>query len=262
MSSNDIYAEIYRATAEGRPFVVATLVKSVGSTPRVSGAKMLVYLDGSIFGTIGGGLFEKLVIEDSIGLMAKGATTHLKDYHLKETGPEAIGMCCGGQAEVFFEVFAVPDRLIIFGGGHIGRDLVKVASGLNFKIVVVDERPDILAQYAAPVETRLTDPDYQTNYPPIDEQTYVVIVTHGHKCDKEVLARVAGLGCAYVGMIGSKAKIAKTFKRLEEEGIEKLHLDKVRAPIGLEIGAEGPYEIAVAIAAELVAVRRKKLKAT
>jgi xanthine dehydrogenase accessory factor len=258
MSTNDIFAEICAARAEGRAFVIATLVTASGSTPRRAGARMLIFPDGSIAGTIGGGNFEKLVIEDALGLLKGGEPTLLKSYRFEESGPDATGMYCGGQGQVFFESSGVPEKLVIFGGGHIGRDLAKVAAGLDFKIVVVDERPDILAQYALPVETRLTDPEYQTNYPEIDEKTYVVIVTHGHRCDKQVLAKVINTDCAYIGMIGSRSKIAKTYKELEAAGISREALARVHAPVGLDIGAEGPYEIAVAIAAELVAVSRKK----
>ena len=257
MSTNDIYIEICRARSEGRAFVITTLVAASGSTPRRAGARMLVFPDGSIAGTIGGGNFEKLVIEDALELLEGNEATLLKSYRFEESGPGATGMYCGGQGQVFFEKSGVPEKLIIFGGGHICRDLVKVAAGLNFKIIVVDERQDILAQYSAPVETRLTDTDYQANHPEIDEKSYLVIVTHGHRCDREVLARVANTKCAYIGMIGSKAKIARTFKELEEAGIERAALARVHSPVGLDIGAEGPYEIAVAIAAELVAVRRK-----
>jgi xanthine dehydrogenase accessory factor len=230
---------------------------------------MLIYPDSSIAGTIGGGNFEKLVIEDAIRLLESGKFNLLKSYRFEETGPvsrsasgetdsESTGMLCGGQGQVFFESSGAPEKLVIFGGGHICRDLVTLARGLNFRIIVVDERTDILTQYSAPIETRLTDSEYQTNYPDLDEKSYVVIVTHGHRCDRQVLAKVADTNCAYIGMIGSKAKITKTYRDLEAAGVPREALSKVHAPVGLDIGAEGPYEIAVAIAAELVAVRRKK----
>jgi xanthine dehydrogenase accessory factor len=260
MSPNDIFGEIYKGRADGLLFAIATLVSVAGSTPRQAGARMLVYPDGSISGTIGGGNFEKLVIEDALKLLTGTQKSILKSYNFEETGPDSTGMICGGQAQVFLEKSDIPDKLIIFGGGHICRDLVKIASGLNYKIIVVDERQDILAQYSAPIETRLTDTNYQTNYPEIDAKSYIVIVTHGHRCDKDVLAKVANSNCAYIGMIGSKAKIGRTFKDLEDTGVSPQALARVHSPIGLDIGAEGPFEIAVAIAAELIEVRRKALK--
>lgn len=260
MSTNDIFAEIFKARADGAVFAIATLVSASGSTPRQAGARMIVYPDSSISGTIGGGNFEKLVIEDALALLAGSDKSLLKLYRFEESGPESTGMVCGGQAQVFLEKSDIPDKLIVFGGGHICRDLVKIASGLNYKIIVVDERQDILAQYSAPVEVRLTDIDYQTNYPQIDDKTYIVIVTHGHRCDKDVLAKIVNSDSAYIGMIGSQAKIVRTFKDLETAGVSPQALARVHSPIGLDIGAEGPYEIAIAIAAELIAVRRKSPK--
>ncbi len=254
----DIYMEITNCVALGKPFVLATLVRTAGSVPREVGAKMLVFADGSISGTIGGGTFEKMVIDDCLVLFGGNSGSLLKSYLLQESGPGAIGMYCGGKADVFMERFSSPDKLYIFGGGHIGRDLARVASDLNFRIVVIDDRPDILAQYQNPVETILTDSDYNRNFPVVDKNSYVVIVTRGHKYDRQVLAKVINRDCAYIGMIGSKNKIAKTFASLEEEGIEKSKLENVHSPIGLSIGAEGPYEIAIAIAAEIIAVKRKK----
>lgn len=221
---------------------------------------MLVYPDGSISGTIGGGNFEKQVINDCLDLF-EGEISHLlKTYRFSQSGFDATGMQCGGEAEVFMELTAKPERLILFGGGHIGQMLVKIADGLNFKITVVDDRKDILDRFNQPVETILTDPDYNINFPSLDKNSYVVIVTHGHKSDRSVLEKVIRYDCTYIGMIGSETKVAKTFSALEESGIDKSLLKKVHAPIGLDIGAEGPYEIAIAIAAELIATRRKMLK--
>lgn len=255
MSIHDEIAELHR---QGRTFVLATLIKSVGSVPRDPGARMVVFPDGSIAGTIGGGEFERRVIQDGLGMFGGGANNRIAHYLLDQTGQDATGMLCGGEADVFLEVMAPPGALYIFGGGHIGQALARVALGLDFRIVVIDDRPEILAQFRPPFETILTDSTYSRNFPDIGPNGYVVIVTHGHGCDREVLARVANLDCAYIGMIGSKKKIAQTFATLEEAGIERSRLERVHAPIGIPIGAEGPHEIAIAIAAELVAVRRKK----
>jgi xanthine dehydrogenase accessory factor len=256
----DIFKEINDKIAAGEPFVLATIVKTVGSSPRRVGARMLVFPDGSISGTIGGGIFEKLVIDDCLGMLKDGRNHLLKNYRFTEEGPEATGMHCGGEAEVFMETNGNLDRLLIFGGGHVGRDLVRVASGLNFRITVVDDRPEMLEQYKLPVETILTDPDYNENFPNIDSNCHVVIVTHGHKCDQAVLRKIVDKGPAYMGMIGSKAKVARTFSALKKEGIKEAQLKRVHAPVGLDIGAEGPYEIAISIAAELIAVKKKLKK--
>jgi xanthine dehydrogenase accessory factor len=254
----EIFREIAEHLEAGRPFVLATLIKTAGSVPRDVGAKMIVFPDGTISGTIGGGNFEKMVIDDSLALFGGESSSLLKSYLLEESGPDATGMFCGGKAEVFLERFSRPDTLYIFGGGHIGRDLTKIALGFSFRIIVTDDRADILAQYQKPVETILTDAEFNLNFPEVDKSSYVVIVTHGHKCDREVLAKVINRDCAYIGMIGSRTKISKTFASLEESGVEKAKLEKVHSPIGLDIGAEGPYEIAVAIAAEIIAAKRKR----
>jgi len=264
----DIHAETARHHAAGRVFVAAVIVRTAGSSPRDAGARMLVFPDRTIAGTIGGGAFEKMVIDDCASLFAGGQRHLLKTYKFAAPGPGSTGMVCGGEAEVFMELFARPDRLVIFGGGHIGRDLVKIAEGLDFRVTVVDDRKEILSQYGASggsaggsgataVETVLTDPEYRTDLPALDENCYVVIVTRSHTCDRAVLARVIGQNLAYLGMIGSRTKIAETWSLLKEAGVDESLFGKVRTPIGLDIGAEGPYEIALAIAAELVASRRK-----
>jgi xanthine dehydrogenase accessory factor len=218
---------------------------------------MLVFPDGTISGTIGGGAFEKMVINDCLALFSEGKNHLLKTYRFATTGEDATGMICGGEAEVFIEIYSTPERLLIFGGGHIGRELAKIALDLNFRITIIDERPEILEQYKSPVEAILTDDSYNANFPVIDNNSYVVIVTHGHKCDKIVLSKVIMNDCAYIGMIGSKTKIAKTFSDIENTGVSREKFANVHAPIGLNIGAEGPVEIAVAIAAELIAVRKQ-----
>ncbi len=256
----DIYKEMTKHRAAGEPFVLATIVRTAGSSPRRVGAKMLVFPDGSISGTIGGGTFEKMVIDDCLSLFEVRKNHLMKKYSFSRNGPEATGMCCGGEAEVFMELHGKPERLIVFGGGHVGRDLVRIAAGLNFRITVVDDRQDILNQYDSPVETVLTDSEYKANFPSLDNNCYVAIITRSHDCDKNVLEKVIGLDCAYVGMIGSGTKIARAFAALKKEGIDELLLNGVHAPVGLDIGAEGPYEIAISIAAELIAVKRKASK--
>ena len=252
----DIFSIITQKLAAGESFILSTIVKTAGSSPRDVGAKMLVYPDGSISGTIGGGTFEKFVIDDCLELFKSKDTHLLRKYKLSDSGPEATGMYCGGEAEVFLEMHGSPDFLIIFGGGHIGQKLTQIASEMNFRITVVDDRQDILQQYNPPMEMILTDQEFNSNFPRIDKNSYVVVVTHGHKGDKAVLEKVLNENCAYIGMIGSKTKVKKVFAELEKSGFDKSLLKKIHAPIGLDIGAEGPYEIAVSIAAELISVRK------
>ncbi|UCE67586.1 MAG: XdhC family protein, partial [Candidatus Zixiibacteriota bacterium] len=155
--TSDIFKEINCKIAAGKPFVLATIVQTAGSSPRRPGARMLVYPDGSIYGTIGGGKFEKLVIDDGVGLLNGNQETRLKIYKFTGEGSDSTGMSCGGEAKVFMEKYGKPKRLVIFGGGHVGRDLVKVAKDLDFSITVVDDRKDILESYDPGIKTVLTD---------------------------------------------------------------------------------------------------------
>lgn len=253
----DIFKEIIEKKQADEAFVLATIIRTAGSSPRDAGAKMLVFPDGSISGTIGGGRFEKHVIADSLALLGGGGDHLLKTYGFSSQGKDAIGMACGGEAEVFMEVSGKCDRLIIFGGGHIGQDLARLAAPLDFRITVVDDRREMLDRLDSSVEAILTDSGYQTNLPEIGSHCYVVIVTKGHRYDLPVLVKVLPCDFAYIGMIGSKAKGAKVFQSLREAGIDDDLIKRIHTPIGLDIGAEGPYEIAISIAAELVAIRKK-----
>lgn len=287
----DIFKEMTEKRETGHVFALATMVRTRGSSPRDVGAKMLVFPDGSISGTIGGGNFEKMVIDDCLGLFRAGdqlerngqvgegaqpgreektrgdlqlgrtrSLTLFKTYQFSRSGPDATGMCCGGEADVFMELFTPPERLIVFGGGHIARDLVRIAAGLDFRITIIDDRQEIIDQYAKPVETILTNSEYEANLPALDEDCYVVMVTRNHAVDRRILARVIRENVAYLGMIGSKTKISETIAFLKAHGIEESLLGKVHTPIGLDIGAEGPYEIALSIAAQLIAARRRALE--
>lgn len=253
----DIFDELDQLRESGSSFVMATIVRTKGSSPREAGAKMLVLPDGSIRGTIGGGNFEKTVIEESLSLFEGDRTSSLKHFRFAQSGPDSTEMCCGGEAEVFMERYGKPKQLIVFGGGHVGSALVRLASDSVFKITVVDDRRETLDQFSSGVTTILTDAEYQTCLPELDSDCFVVIVTRLHKIDRDVLERVLQQDAAYVGMIGSKAKVVKLFKSLEDSGITKETLSTVHAPIGLDIGAEGPYEIAVAIMAELLSTLKK-----
>jgi len=251
----DIFEEIHNRQVAGRPFALATIVKTAGASPRSAGAKMLVFPDGTISGTIGGGKFEKLVVDDCLRLMESGQKHLLKRYSFTPKGEDATGMACGGEAEVFMEAFTGPNRLIIFGGGHICRELVRLAEGSDFAITVIDDRPDILDGYEPPVSVIQTDDAYHEHFPSLDRSCYVVIVTRSHSFDRVILEQVVQHDCAYIGMIGSKRKIAGLYSALEKSGIERSRLERVHAPIGMDIKGEGPYEIAVSILAELIAAK-------
>ncbi|MEE9443590.1 MAG: XdhC family protein [candidate division Zixibacteria bacterium] len=251
----DIYKEIVRNREEGRLFVVVTIVRTSGSSPRKTGAKMIVFPDGSILGTIGGGLFEKQVIDDCLSLLKNCNRYLLKKYRFSKNGPDATGMHCGGEAEVYMEVNTRPNKLIIFGAGHVGGELASLARRFEFSITVIDSRRELLDKLDRNTNVILTDEYYSDNLPDIDDASYVVIVTSSHESDLAVLKNILKQNFAYLGMIGSKSKINKVFTKLEQDGFTKEQIGKIHSPIGLDIGAEGPAEIALAIMAEIVKIK-------
>jgi xanthine dehydrogenase accessory factor len=254
---DDIYQEIVRVKAEGGEAALVTVVSASGSTPREEGAKMLVRPDGSIFGTIGGGSLEARVIKEAIGVIRQGKPKH---YHFTLTaeGAGELGMICGGDTEVFIEPILTQPTLYIFGGGHIALALAKMGRLCGFKIAVIDDRPEFASAERFPEADVILAEKFAESCPKltIDGLSYIVIVTHGHKHDEVVLEWAVGTPARYIGMIGSKTKNETLFKHLRARGVSQEQLDRAHAPIGLEIGAQTPEEIAVSILAEVIKVRR------
>lgn len=253
----NIINEINNNLNERKTFILATIVNVTGSSPRKVGAKMIVFPDGSISNTVGGGYFEKMVIDDCLKLFASGEKHLYNKYNFSQFGENPTGMCCGGTAELFLELYNPPAKLLIFGGGHVGLELANLSSNAGFIPIIVDDREEILKKINSNIETIQTDADYKDNFPAIDKNCFIVIVTRSHKTDKAVLEQTIKKDSKYLGMIGSKSKIKKLYAQLEKDGIEQKLFEKVNAPIGLDIKAEGPYEIAVSILAEIIAVKNK-----
>ena len=250
------YDEVARLLRGGRVLVVATLSSSHGSTPRRTGAKMIVCDSEETFFSIGGGAFEALVIEDAKEAMRTGRGFE-KEYRFTEQGDEATGMVCGGVARVLFELVTPPLPLFIFGGGHVGRELAHLTARLGFEVTVVDDRPAYLEEERYPGGVRLlrAGRDFSAGLPEIPPGGYVAVVTRCHKTDLAAVRHAVGRGAAYVGLIGSRRKVRTVLERAEQMGASPQDLRQVRGPIGLPIGAESPEEIAVSIAAEMIAVR-------
>jgi len=241
-------------TGRGVPFVLATIIGTSGSSPRGVGTKMLVMGDGKTVETIGGGALEKQVIADALTCLVSGAS-RIERYELRAQGDHALGTLCGGEATVFLEAH-VPDRtLLIVGAGHVGRSLCRCAKLLDYQVVVLDPREDMVTPERYPEADRLIcgDPAQTADLFPISSTTHVVIVTHGHQFDKEALLSVIGSPAAYIGMMGSATKVRTVHAQLREAGVDPGLLDRVHAPIGLDIGAETPAELALCIMAEIVA---------
>jgi len=251
----EIYQELARLANEGQDAALVTVISAEGSTPREEGAKMLVRTDGSIVGTIGGGNLESRAIQEALKAMKTGKAKRIS-YHL--TQGEDTGMVCGGDIEIFIEPILAEPHVFIFGGGHIGLALSKMASLAGFKVVVIDDRPEFANPQLFPEAERTLVTDFGEAFSKLTVRSsdYIIIVTHGHKGDEVVLEQALKTEAKYIGMIGSSRKNEAVFTHLRAKGIPQELLDKVYAPIGLKIGAQTPAEIAVSILAEMIKVRR------
>ena len=252
----DIYQEIARLIAEGGRAVLATVISSRGSAPRKAGAKMLIKSDGSFIGSIGGGGIEEQMKQKALEIMNSGAP---QIVHLDLSGKgEEAAMICGGQMDVFLEPIAPPETLYLFGAGHISQSTAKMGKMLGFRVVVIDPRPEYSNIERFPDADLLVAEEYSNAFPrlDVDENSYIAIYTPGHVLDEKCLEFAVGTKARYIGMIGSKKKVKEIKERLLKKGVSPQQLDRVHAPIGLEIGAETPEEIAISILAEIVRARR------
>lgn len=252
-----IYSKIEELRNLGKKAALCIVVSTSGSTPRKTGAKMIVLEDKIIFGTIGGGSIEKDVIDNAVEIIKEGKPV-IKSYKLEED----LKMKCGGSMEVYIEPLNVFKKLYIFGAGHIGKAVVKFAKDLEFNITVFDSRKGIFDSndfdgckcicndYVKAIEENT-----------FDENTFIVIVTPKHEFDETVLKNVAVKPHAYVGMIGSKRKVEIVKKNLLADKILSANeIEKIDMPIGIPLAAETPQEIAVSIVAKLIDVRNTFFK--
>ncbi|MBJ96298.1 MAG: xanthine dehydrogenase accessory protein XdhC [Rickettsiales bacterium] len=249
----EIYKKLLEALNQGTSAALCTVTQSAGSSPQKAGSKMLVYSDGSIAGTIGGGAIEMASIEQAREAILEGRT-RLFQAHLSRD----LAMCCGGRMEILIEPVGTRPKLVIFGGGHVGRALCEVAHQANFEVHVVDEREEHCTTDAHPSATQLHcgDPLDLLGQLPFGPNTYCVIVTHSHRLDEELLYRCGEQELRYLGMIGSRAKVQRFLARYRKRGMDMSRFIGVHAPIGLDLAAVEPGEIAVSIVAELIAIRR------
>jgi xanthine dehydrogenase accessory factor len=251
----DIYQEILENKNKGEDAALVTIISTAGSTPREVGAKMLVKADGTVVGTVGGGSLEFLATNEAIKAIQTGKSKRI-DYSLQPGGD--TDMTCGGDAEIFIEPILSLPSLYIFGGGHIGLALTKMGKLCGFKVIVIDDRPEYANAERFPEADRTVVSEYKDAFAAVkvDRSGYIVIVTHGHKGDAVALEGALATSAPYIGMIGSKKKVAATYNRLVEKGIPREELNRVHSPIGLDIYAQTPEEIAVSIMAEIISIRR------
>ncbi|HET7871632.1 MAG TPA: XdhC/CoxI family protein [Terriglobales bacterium] len=253
----DIYEEITRLRKEGRRGALATIINVRGSIPSFDSAKMLVRDDGSIAGTIGGGCVEAEVWEAAREVM-KSERPQTLNFNLNNNPKYDTGLVCGGTLEVYVEPVLPVSTLYIFGAGHVAWSLYKVARIAGFDVVVTDDRETYANRDRFPDARDIYADEYERvmEQLAVNDSAFIVIVTRGHRDDMRVLRWAAETPARYVGMIGSQRKTIAIYKELEKEGIAADKLARVYAPVGVDIGAITPEEIAVSIVAELIALRR------
>ena len=253
----DIYDEIVRLRRQGRKSALATIVQVNGSIPSYESAKILVRDDGSMAGTIGGGCVEAEVWTAAREVIETEQPRHLT-FSLGQDAAYDNGLICGGQLNVFVEPILPQPRAFIFGAGHISKSLSKVASLAGFATIVIDDREAFANRERFPEADEIHAGAYEEVFPRLEVNltSYLIIVTRGHRDDMRVLQWALSTPARYISMIGSKRKVLGVMKELEKEGTPREAFERLFAPMGLEIGAISPEEIAVSVVAEMIAVRR------
>jgi xanthine dehydrogenase accessory factor len=252
-----VYEALVQATENGTPSALATVISTTGSMPRHAGSKMLVYESGAIVGTVGGGAMEADVIATAQDVIqAQQAQTETYRLNSLSAGDPGI---CGGTATIFIEPVAIAPTLLVVGGGHVGKALAELGKWMGYRVILADDRPEFChADYVPGLDHYLVSapadiPEQVT----ITSQTYIAAVTRGLPVDQTLIPALLATPAAYIGLIGSQRRWTLTVKHLREQaGLSDAQLARVRAPIGLELEAETPKEIALSILAEIVMIRR------
>jgi xanthine dehydrogenase accessory factor len=253
----DVYEELVRLRNLGQKCALATIVEVRGSIPSYESAKLLVREDGSMAGTIGGGCVEAEVWTAAREVLDTEKPRRLT-FNLGQDAAYDNGLICGGQLEVFVEPVLPVPHAFIFGAGHISKSLSKVANLAGFATVVIDNRESFANRERFPEAQDVHAEEYEELFPKlaINENSYLIIVTRGHRDDMRVLKLAIATPARYIAMIGSKRKVLNVVRELEKEGIPRAAFERIHAPMGLDIGAISPEEIAVSVTAEMIAVRR------
>jgi xanthine dehydrogenase accessory factor len=258
--NQEVFAALNAALQRGEEVALVTIVAATGSTPQRVGAKMLVHADGRTVGTIGGGCYENDAFWKAREAIKARRPLNVK-YELSDDFAEESGLICGGQMEVFIEPVEPAPDVYIFGAGHVGYHLARMAHDTGFHVRIIDDREKFADSERFPdgVDVIVDDIPSWLEANRLPPTAYAVIVTRGHRHDLDALrAMVPGM-LRYVGLIGSRAKVRRIYDALREEGASPEALSRVHAPIGLDIGAITPQEIAVSILAELIAVKHGKI---
>ncbi|MCC6668729.1 MAG: XdhC family protein [Polyangiaceae bacterium] len=249
----DVTRALLHVLTSGRRGALATVVRVSGSVPQQPGARLLLAPDGATTGTVGGGAVERAVL-DALGQCRQHGRPELVVYDLARD----LGMCCGGRMEIFVEPVEAEQRLLVFGAGHVAKPTAELARRVGFAVTVVDDREELANRERFPdCELVLAEPREAAARIAPRAEDWVLIVTYDHRLDEEALDTFARLPHRYLGLIGSRRKVLRILQRIASRG-DLPPLDRVFAPVGLDIGAVSPEEIAVSIVAELVAIRHGK----
>jgi len=253
----DLYDEIVRLRKLGQKCAIATIVQVNGSIPSFESAKILVREDGSFLGTVGGGCVEAEVWNAAREVIETEKPRHLS-FSLGQDAAYDEGLICGGQLNIFVEPVIPQPRAFIFGGGHVSKGISKIATLAGFSTSIIDNREAFANAERFPEAEATYAEEYEDVFPKlaVNSSSYIIIVTRGHRDDMRVLRWAVNTPAKYIAMIGSKRKTISVVHELEKEGVPREAFEKVFAPMGLEIGAELPEEIAISVVAEMIAVRR------
>lgn len=251
-----MYGEIAAALARGEAGALLTVVKTYGAAPCAPGTKVFIREDGSVLGTFGGRQTDARARNDGLQALTSGQTT-LVTYNLDPEGGESVGSC-GATLEVFVEPVRPEPRLILAGSGYVAQSLTRLATMLGWRVSLLDDRSEFVQSAALPENVTLTVGDIPELLPTLapDAMTALVIVTRGHRIDQEALEAALNTPAGYIGMIGSPGKVRTIYRKLLRKGIAAEALERVHSPVGLDLGAKTPDEIALSIAAELLLWRR------
>jgi len=253
---NEIYQKILDALSAGEPVAICTVIRHRGSVPRRTGSKMLVYKDAGVYGSVGGGELESLVLEAAQAALQDGKTRNL-NYNMSDPSRGDPGVC-GGSLEVYVEPVQPEPTIVVVGGGHVGRAVVSLAGWLGYRVVLSDDRAEFCSPEAVPgageyICCPLSELAERLKITPF---TYLILTTRNVGVDVEGLPELLDRPAAYIGVIGSRRRWQTAREKLLEMGVPAEKLDEVVSPMGLELNAETPEEIALSILAEIVMLRR------
>ncbi len=253
----EIFDLLRQSTDQGEPAVLCTIVETKGAVPRHAGTKMIVFRDGRTEGTVGGGETEKLVRDAALESLIDGKT-RLLSYDLINVEKGDPGVC-GGSVTIFVEPYLMRPTVVVVGAGHVGKAVVHLASWLGFRVVLSDDRAELCSEESLPGADQYLPISMSqlSGHLEINQQTYFILVTRGVEVDVEGLPALLDTDASYIGLIGSKRRWQHTREKLLENGVGEDLISRVKSPIGLDIRAETPDEIAVSIMAEIIALRNR-----